>query len=282
MQTQSTRVLIVEDDDEDYLLTRQYLRASERQHFDVSRAGRLEEALALLRENSRDVVLVDLNLPDSHGWATLEATLPAAGDAAVVVLTGHSDEAMGMEAVAKGAQDYLFKGEVGTDQLVRSIRYAIERKHARTALQRYQDDLERLVDERTAKLKEALDQLRAHDRAKSEFVTNVSHELRTPVASIRYAVENMLRGVCGTMPEKACTYIEMMSKDCTRIIGTISDILDVSRIENGSMKLRTVKMPFAWLVRRSVAAMKPQAESKGQTLSVHASDSEGFVDCDPE
>ena len=92
-------------------------------------------ALERLTEESRqggpqsaiDVVLLDLSLPDSEGLETLAKTHTSAPEVPIIVLTGLGDEALGFEAVRRGAQDYLIKGEVTTALLSRAIRYAVER-----------------------------------------------------------------------------------------------------------------------------------------------------------
>jgi serine phosphatase RsbU (regulator of sigma subunit) len=122
-----TRVLLIEDDDGDALIVEELLLDAG-QPFAMTRARTLAQA----RGSATDVgcVLLDLDLPDSHGlqgvrW--LQETWP---NLAVVVLTGLSDEHLGEEAVAAGAQDYLVKGQVDGFLLQRVVRYAVERQRA--------------------------------------------------------------------------------------------------------------------------------------------------------
>ncbi len=121
------RVLLIEDDDGDALIVEELLLDAG-EPFRMTRARTLAEA----RGSAADTgcVLLDLELPDSRGlqgvrW--LQETWP---DLAVVVLTGLSDEHLGEEAVAAGAQDYLVKGQVDGFLLQRVVRYAVERQHA--------------------------------------------------------------------------------------------------------------------------------------------------------
>jgi serine phosphatase RsbU (regulator of sigma subunit) len=121
------RVLLVEDDPGDAYLVKDLL--GDAGDFEVLWAESLAEASGLADEGVA-CVLVDLGLPDASGLAALERVLGFAQGAAVVVLTGLSDESVGVDAVAAGAQDYLVKGEHDALGLARSIRYAIERKRA--------------------------------------------------------------------------------------------------------------------------------------------------------
>jgi DNA-binding NarL/FixJ family response regulator len=121
------RILLVEDAPGDAGLIQEYLREAELQHT-LAHVTTLDEAQRRLAAEGADVVLLDLFLPDSTGLDTVTRTLAAAPDAAVVVLTGLVDDRVASEAVARGAQDYLVKDEIDHRLLVRSIRYAVERK----------------------------------------------------------------------------------------------------------------------------------------------------------
>lgn len=134
------RVLVVEDNRADArLLTELFSEVAERP-FELRTAQTLEEALPLARES--DVVLLDLSLPDAQGIATLERMLGASRATPIVVLTGNGDERVATEAVKAGAQDYLLKNEITPQLVVRSIRYAIERKRVELSeVERSRSDL---------------------------------------------------------------------------------------------------------------------------------------------
>lgn len=127
-------VLVVEDNPGDARLVELYLREEPSQPFNVIKAVRLSEALAALQAGPVDVVLLDLSLPDSFGVETLAKLRAGAPSVPVVVLTGTSDEALAMEALRQGAQDYLVKGQGDGELVRRAIRYAIQRSAADSAL----------------------------------------------------------------------------------------------------------------------------------------------------
>jgi PAS domain-containing protein len=102
--------------------------------------------LERLVEGGIDVVLLDLGLPDSRGLETLNRAHTQAPEVPIVVLTGLADETVGVKAVQEGAQDYLVKGQVDGDVLVRAIRYGIERKRAEKALQGSESRFRTLVE----------------------------------------------------------------------------------------------------------------------------------------
>jgi len=123
------KLLLVDDNAEDVFLTRRMLENSAgRFQFQIDHCSNLTDALDYLAGPNPDIVLLDLGLPDSLGLETLERVLAVAPNLPIVVFTGLSDEDLGIKAVQKGAQDYLVKGQVNLDLLVRSLCYAIERK----------------------------------------------------------------------------------------------------------------------------------------------------------
>jgi serine phosphatase RsbU (regulator of sigma subunit) len=132
---EQVRVLLVEDDDGDALLTSELLDEAGAA-VTLQRARSLAEAELLV--DGAACVLLDLGLPDSEGLYGLGRLLATESEAAIVVLTGMADEHLGRQAVRAGAQDYLVKGEVAGDMLHRVIRYAIERRHAEEAQRQLQ------------------------------------------------------------------------------------------------------------------------------------------------
>jgi signal transduction histidine kinase/CheY-like chemotaxis protein len=153
-------VLLVEDNSAEARLLQEILKSTGHQRFVLVRVKRLAEAIAYLHTHPVDVALLDLTLPDSTGLASLDALTRSMPSLPVVVLTNTNDEDLAVEAVRRGAQDYLIKRQVNQELLVRSLRYAIERKQAAEALREANEVLEHRVQERTAELKAANDRLR--------------------------------------------------------------------------------------------------------------------------
>lgn len=134
MSDEPSRVLLIEDNPGDARLIQEMLAEFGRGRFDLRRADRLSTALEWLAEGGIDVILSDLSLPDSRELDTFAKVRAQAPHLPVIVLTGLDDETAALEAVQEGAQDYLVKGQIDGNLLVRAMRYAIERKRVEEAL----------------------------------------------------------------------------------------------------------------------------------------------------
>jgi PleD family two-component response regulator len=146
-------VLLIEDNRGDARLIGHMLSQAQAMQFELSWVEDLIDGIAHLRAQRVDIVLLDLGLPKCTGLESLKRLLAAVPSAPpVIVLSGMSDEVLTLQAVQVGAQDYLIKGNVDPSLLARSIRYALERSHAKQALRRANDELERRVAMRTAEL----------------------------------------------------------------------------------------------------------------------------------
>lgn len=153
-------ILLVEDNSAEARLLQEVLKGAILSRFNLTHVKRLGEAIASLETEHFDVVLLDLTLPDSQGLASLDSLIQNAPSLPIVVLTNTNDDELALKAVRHGAQDYLVKRHINQDILVRSLRYAIERKQAAEALREANEILEMRVQERTAALEMANELLR--------------------------------------------------------------------------------------------------------------------------
>ncbi|MBF0339420.1 MAG: response regulator [Magnetococcales bacterium] len=147
MVAQTVRVLLVEDDLGFASLLNEWLADMGRQHSSfpsariiMSQVTRLSQALQELEGGSFDILLIDLNLPDSVGLETFERIRHHAVACPVIVLSGLDDEFLAIQAVRSGAQDYLVKNTIDGNLLFRSIRYALERHALNLALERVREE----------------------------------------------------------------------------------------------------------------------------------------------
>jgi DNA-binding NtrC family response regulator len=131
---QKISVLIIEDSLDDFYLLKEVLESSEEIEAEIFHEERLENAISAARYNAIDAAVIDLSLPDSFGLDTFTAFHETYPLVPTIIMTGFRDHDTAFEAVKKGAQDFLFKGELSATAIVRTIRYAIERQRLMTEL----------------------------------------------------------------------------------------------------------------------------------------------------
>ena len=122
------KVLLIEDNPGDFRIIKEMLKETQHTKFELEHYTSLKTGLEHLEESKFDIVILDLQLPDSDGLNTFIQVLSKHPELPIIILTGLADEEVGINAVKQGAQDYLVKGEFDGKLLVRSINYAIERK----------------------------------------------------------------------------------------------------------------------------------------------------------
>ena len=161
MQVKPINILLIEDSKEDAVIIKEMLKETSKSPFQLEHVSRLKTGFEKLFQESFDVLLLDLNLPDSWGFDTFIRTYDQASELPIVILSGFNDEEIAVRAVREGAQDYLIKGELEGRLLARSIYYAIERKKSEKQLMETQKNLRKLIEWHEEELKETEKKLNA-------------------------------------------------------------------------------------------------------------------------
>jgi PAS domain S-box-containing protein len=179
LNTTVLNILLVEDNPGDVRLLQEILRDASSVRCQITPAMSLAAAIQQLSPVEAvcfDVILLDLSLPDSQGLASFLNLHRRAANIPIVVLTGSDDETLALTAMQQGAQDYLIKGQVDSNLLLRSIRYAIERERTEAALRQTKIELERRVIERTRDLQHTNQQLQLEllERQRAEAALQIS------------------------------------------------------------------------------------------------------------
>jgi serine phosphatase RsbU (regulator of sigma subunit) len=264
-ETQPLRILLVEDDEGDALLVEELL-AGMGQTVVLARARTLAEA-STWAPGDVDCALLDLNLPDATGFDGLR-TLRSVPDApAILVLTGVDDERRGVAAVAAGAQDYLVKGQVDSALLMRSVRYAVERRRAERNEQQLQ--LARLHAGENARLERGLLPAPLVDDPRLELASHyrpgrrralLGGDFYDAVQDAQGRVHALIGDVCGHGPDEAALGVCLRIAWRTLVLGgrepdelltTLQDVLRVERHDAGV---------FTTLVMLTIAPDRRSAE----------------------
>ncbi|MDP1926354.1 MAG: PAS domain S-box protein, partial [Thiobacillus sp.] len=146
MNDTPTSVLLIEDEPADAKLIQNALTGAGNSLFCVEWVTRLADALERLKSERFEVVLLDLSLPDSKGLEAFDQVFQAAPDSLILVLSGLTDEETALQAMQRGAHDYFSKGHVDAHWLPRALRYVIDRKTARGALQSSEERFRAMSD----------------------------------------------------------------------------------------------------------------------------------------
>ncbi len=260
MSDPTTNVLLIEDNPGDADLVR--LRLIEGKFpVHVNCVDRLADGLAVLADSRPSVVLLDLNLPDSHGADTFRKVLAQAPEVPVVILSGQDDEALAMKALHQGAQDYLVKGAITSAELDRAMRYAVERQ----ALSR------------------SLEMSRKQQiEFKNQFLSHVSHELRTPLTCIHQYVSLLLDGLAGEMTTEQRGHLSTVFKSVNQLSRMVRDLLEATRAESGKIRIEPRCVSLADLIRSAINILRGTAKEKQVGLEVGVDVRIPFIYGDPD
>jgi phosphoserine phosphatase RsbU/P len=236
------RVLLVEDNPADADLIREALeeaeaRASGVPGFELIHVDRLASGEARLAAGDIELVLLDLSLPDSHGFETFRRLGSRFPSVPIVVLSGLADEELAMRAVREGAQDYLVKGSGDGTAITRTLRYAMERKQAE--------------EERAARA-----EVEAALRARDEFLATISHDLKAPLAAIKVRTQFLARRIARGRPpatDELLEHLTRIDETTTQATRLIDELLDLTRLEAGRpVELSRAPLDLGALAERAV------------------------------
>ena len=206
-------------------------------------------------------MLLDLNLPDSHGAETFRKVLEQAPGVPVVILSGQDDEVLAMKALHQGVQDYLVKGDITSNHLERAMRYAIERQALIRSLEMSrQQQLE----------------------FKNQFLSHVSHELRTPLTCIHQFVTILLDGLAGDINPEQRNHLGTVLNSVHQLRAMIRDLLEATRAESGKIRIEPRCITIGDLIRQAVSMMAAAAKEKQVGLEVGLDTRIPFVYADPD
>jgi signal transduction histidine kinase len=261
VQRTPLEILLVEDDPAEARRLVETLGEMPDVSFTLNAVGDLVAARRHLTDRAVEMVLLDLSLPGCEGTKAVTELRRGAPHVAIVVLASLDDEQIALDALARGAQDYVVKGQLDGPSLGRTIRSALQRKFVENALERPGDVAaqRRAIEE----LRDARRAAEAANRAKSDFLAKLSHEIRTPLGTIVGMADLLTETPPG--PEyREC--VEMLRRASQALFGLVNDVLDLSKIEAGRLELHRTAFSPLELMEAVVQLLRPAAEQKGIRL----------------
>jgi signal transduction histidine kinase len=265
--TSDIRVLLVEDDDDDHVLVQDLFEEIGRR-YKLERVSSYDEAVGIEDPSKYDVCLLDYRLGAHDGLELLRDLRRLGFRCPMILLTGQDDDTIDRMAMQAGAADYLIKGQINAQNLERSIRYSIQERQS-------QEERVRLAREQAAR-----EQAEAANRAKDEFLAVLSHELRTPLNAMLGWVRLLKTNRdSDEIFGKAVESIERSALTQTKFV---EDLLDVTRIANGNIRLSKRPFTLNQIVEASVDGIRPAAEAKSIAVSYDADKTDIAIFADSE
>ena len=276
--SETAKVMIVDDDAISVMLVQEQLMSAGYREFVT--CTRASQAVALIGREHPDVVLLDIVMPEVSGLEILRDVRDSKQTAhiPVIILTAADDDETKLKALELGATDCLVK-PVNFVELTPRVRNALVVKAHHDHLQHYTQELERQVQDQTAKLRESYEGLertnevlrqshaaaQAAVRAKNEFLANMSHEIRTPMTAILGFSEVLMESVTDRKQLGAAATIK---RNGEYLLGIINDILELSRIEAGKLEVEHIQCSPHQILSSVVTLMRVRANAKNLPLQI--------------
>ena len=297
MSEEQFSILLVDDDEVDRMIVR---RALKKAGFpaQLTEVQNGKEAIAKLQQGSRnfqqlvirnfnfsashvaidifDLVLLDYRLPDSNGLNLITKIRASNIKLPIIVLTGQGDEEIAVEIMKAGAADYLTKGKIESNNLVKAINTAIRVHKAEMAVelanQRLRASNELLVlknqelERQQQQIKSQNIKLQEAYNLKSEFLATMSHELRTPMNAIMGFSQLLLRQYPDPLSQQQQNLVQRVFNNSKSLLDMINEMLDFSKIEAGKLESHPQLFNLANLVNLTVEELRSLALQKNIAL----------------
>jgi two-component system sensor histidine kinase/response regulator len=208
--SKSIRVLLVDDDEDDYLIIRNFIHKIHDSPFRVEWVSEPDEAANIIEKEVHDIYLIDYRLGTEDGLELLSKFDLVQRPEPFIILTGAGDERVERKAMRMGVADYLVKSTLDSELLSRVLHYALQRK--------------RFEEQR-------VDQLREINRSKDEFIALASHQLRTPATAVKQYIGMILEGFAGDVTEEQKRFLTSAYDSNERQIQVVNDILRVAQLD---------------------------------------------------
>lgn len=269
MSDDAYRILIIEDCVEDRAAYRRHIARGREQKYQFWETGSAVDGLRMCREISPDCILLDYQLTDLNGLEFLDLFHSEFGETqvSIVMLTGHGNEAVAVQALKKGVEDYLIKG-LNSENVAPVVQSAIQKTVLRRQLVEQQRAVDSLSRERVRLISELTKHAAALSEAnqrKDEFLAMLAHELRNPLAPIRTGLQIMSMRHDASTVDSVRAMIERQVQHLARLV---DDLLDVSRVTHGKIQLHPERVNLASIAARAVESCQDSITRRQHQLTL--------------
>ncbi len=276
-QLESWKVLVVDDEEDVHSITRMALKGFTYKEKEIQflHTYSAEEARLVLKNNP-DIALIFLDVVMESNEAGLELVKYIRNElnnhlTQIVLRTGYPGQAPEREVIVEyEINDYKTKTELTSFKLFTVTLASLRAYDSMSHLDSIRQNLEIRVKERTLELERKSFQIMEMDQMKTRFFHNLSHEFRTPLSLIMSPLEEML--IKEDLDEKERSTIEMMYRNSIRLLGLINQLLDLSKIDAGKLKIELIEYDINKVLRMIARGFSPMAERKNIRYKVDISD----------
>lgn len=255
------RVLLVDDDEDDYLIIRNYIAKIHNTPFKLEWEPDLEKASELIGNQTHDIYLIDYRLGQEDGLELLGRFDLVQRSEPFIILTGAGDERVERKAMRMGVADYLVKGTLDSELLSRVLHYSLQRKKIEA---------------------QRVEQLIEINRSKDEFIALASHQLRTPATAVKQYVGMILEGYAGEVTPEQERFLRSAYDSNERQIQVVNDILRVAKLDLKKIVLKKQDVNLTKLVESIIRDLMSHFNGREQTISLEKSSSTINVPLDSE
>jgi len=255
-----TPVILIVDDNPENLQVLGKLLKDKNYHVEFAVDG--ESALGWINNRQFDLVLLDINMPGMSGFEVCRIirSNPKMNKMPIIFLSAESDRESILNGFEMGGQDYITKPFDGRELTIR-VKTHLTLKRSLEELEQYSQLLEEKVRERTKELVKAKQRAEESDILKTSFLNNISHEIRTPINGIHGFLNILQEG--GITDIERGQYVDIVNESAFRLIKTIDDIIEVSMIQTGQIKLTPVRTNIRAVSEEQFNRFATEAEIKG-------------------
>lgn len=221
----------------------------------VNTAADLATARELMQSDEYDLYLIDLMLPDGSGLDLIDPILERDPDAICIIITGFGTVERAVDAVRRGAYDFLSK-PFTSDELLVAVNQGLERRQLKA------------VEAQAEELARAKEELERLDEAKSQWMLQVAHELRAPVAAVQSYINLILDGYVDQQEMEST--LSRVRERLQEMLDLITDLLELARLKQAKDRIgdKASPQPMASIVEEVCDLMREQAQEKGQSFQV--------------
>ncbi|WP_303675262.1 ATP-binding response regulator [Vampirovibrio chlorellavorus] len=243
-ELQPIRVLLVDDDEDEYIITRRIISEIIGRTHLLDWASSYAQGLALIEEANHDIYLIDYRLDEHTGLDLLQEAIAQGCTQPIILLTGQEDREVDIQAMKSGAWDYLVKDRIDAPMLERAIRYTLEHR-------------------------KVLDVLLENQKQREKFVATLTHDLKTPIKAEFRIFELLLNERFGPITEEQSTVIQEMLRSNRFMYQMVDNLLTAFKFESGHMMLRMELIDVNELIASTVNLdLIGLAQEKNQELTL--------------